>query len=260
MWFHATEETMNKLLGVTLALGLLVATLSRSAAGGDAARTIVDRAIQAHGGDALRKTRSMIQTARGEITTLGAAVPAMREMTLQLPDQCRWSFVLEVGGKDAKEKVAVQLAINGDKGWRSNGGAVKELAKLELDEQRDRAYCDWLMTLLPLKDVATELTALPEIKVGEAPAVGVKVVRKNRPEVKLYFDAKTHLLVKLERKAKDAGQDALFECFLSEVSAYDGVKLPAKSLETLGGKKVAEWTLTSCKFPELFEESAFAKP
>jgi hypothetical protein len=134
------------------------------------------------------------------------------------------------------------------------------MSKPELEEQRDRAYAAWLMTLLPLKETGFELAALPETKIGDDPAVGLQVTRKGRPTVKLWFDKKTSLLVKLERKAKDAGQDVSIVYLLSEVKAFDGVKVPTRCTETADGKKKAEWTITSCKFPGRLEENVFAKP
>ncbi len=244
-------------LGISLAFVLLLGLALRSDGQQDAARAIVDQAIQAHGGaEALLRTRSMVQASKGEITSFGAATPATCEVTIQPPDQCRWVFELEAG----TQKVQVQLGINGDKGWRSSGGAVKEMVKPELEEQRERAYAAWLMTLLPLKDSGSELSPLPETKVGDDPAVGVQVKRKGRPDVRLWFDKKSHLLVKLERKTKDAGQDATIEMILGEPKNFDGIKLPTRCLELVNGKKKAEWTMTSCKFPGRLEEGVFAKP
>ena len=42
------------------------------------------------------------------------------------------------------------------------------MARAEWEEQRERAYAAWLMTLLPLQKEGFELKALPEIKVGVA--------------------------------------------------------------------------------------------
>jgi hypothetical protein len=249
---------MRKLVGALVALVAVLSIAGRGDSGStDAALLIVDQAIQAHGGaEALAKTRSMIEATRGSITFDKEVLPFVCEVTLQLPEQCRWAYELEAG----TQKVQVQLGINGEKGWRSGGGAVKEMVKLEVEEQRERAYASWLMTLLPLKENDTELAVLPEIKVGNEPAVGVQVTRKGRPEVKLYFDKKSHLLVKLERKAKDAGQEVTLEALLSEPKSFDGVKLASKRVELFNGKKIAEWTITSCKFSVRLEESVFAKP
>ena len=248
------ETNMRQLLA---AAAILVLILSAAPVRAGEAETILTQAIEAHGGDkALAQTRNTIQTLKGEITSLDSSVPATCEETLQLPDRCRWSYEMEVKA----QKVTVQLAINGDKGWRSPGGAVKEMTKPEVDELRERAYAAWLTTLLPLREKDFELKVLPEVMVGDSPAVGLQATHKDRPDVKLYFDAKTHLLVKVERRAKEAGQEVTRETILSEAKAFDGVKLATKRQELANGKKTAEWTLTGCRFPEKVDESVFAKP
>lgn len=248
---------MRKFLARVQAVAVVLLVSAPVLAADDASRTILNDAIQAHGGaDALAKTKAMTQSYKGELMSLGAPLPAACEETLQLPDRCRWSYELEAGA----QKVVVLMALNSDKGWRSSGGAVKEMTRAEMDEQRDRAYTAWLMTLLPLRGEGFVLKALPETKVNDAPAAGFVVSHKDRPDVKLFFDKKTHLLVKVERKAKDAGQDVTLEYVLSEPKAFDGVKLATKRLELANSKKAAEWTLNGCKFPERLDESVFTKP
>src|SRR5437660_12750884 len=114
----------------------------------DKASAVIDRAIQAHGGEAaLTKAQLMTRSATGEMTLFDKAVPFKDEMAAQLPDRLR-SFV-DVG--EGEQKVLVLLVINGDKGWQSAGGAVMELTKERLGELREEAYIMWLSTLAPLK-------------------------------------------------------------------------------------------------------------
>src|SRR5208283_4115619 len=104
-------------------------------------RAVIEKAIQAHGGtDRLTKARLLVRSFKGEIFTFGATVPFSGEVTMHLPEQCRWAFEVDAGG----QKVPVTLAVNRDKGWRSGGGAVKEMSKQELDEQREEAYVIWV--------------------------------------------------------------------------------------------------------------------
>jgi len=245
---------MHRLLGITLVLVLVVCSFATAA---DTPQAIVDKAIQAGGGaEKLAKTRTMVQTAKGQIMSFGAAVPATSEVTMHLPDRARWAFELDAG----EQKVPVLLTLNGEKGWRSGGGAVKEMTKEEVQEQRERGYSLWLTTLLPLKDRDVELAALPDARIGDDETVGIKVTKKGRPEVKLYFNKKTNQLLKLERKGKDAGQDATFEHFLSDYKDYEGLKLASRHIEQAAGKKVADWTVSGYKFPARLDESLFGKP
>jgi hypothetical protein len=248
---------MRKLLGFLFGLGVVVGIGTPAARAADTPRMIVEQAIKAQGGAAkLAKMSRMILTAKGEITLAGVTSAATAETTMQLPERCRWSFELDAGN----QKVVVLLGIDGEKGWRSSAGIAKDMTKQEWEEQSGLAYGLWLMTLLPLKDAGTALEALPDLKVGEDSAVGIRASRRGRPDVKLYFDAKTHLLVKVERKAKDAGEEINLEYFLSDHKDFDGVKLPAKRVEMSKGKKLAQWTVTGVKFPDRLDDALFTKP
>lgn len=245
---------MRKLLAL---LWLLSAVVLTHAADADDARALVDQAIKAHGGaERLTKMRSQLRTFKGEIVSFGTPVPTTGDASMNLPEQWRWSFELNPGN----QKIALGLAVNGAKGWRSGGGSVKELTKQEVDEMRDELYVAWLMTLVPLTEKDVALTTLPEIKIGSDAAVGVKASRKGNADVKLYFDKKSNLLTKVERRGKEAGLDITKEYFLSEPKDFDGLKLPSKHLELINGKKAAEWTITAYKFPSKVDDSVFNKP
>ena len=250
---------MRQLLLASLAAILVGGAVdSIRSADADNAGAVLDKAIQAHGGaDKLARLRAVVRTAEGELSFGGAAaVPATCEAALVPPEQGRWSFELEVNG----QKVPLTIAVNGAKGWRSGGGMVKELTKLEAEEPRAEVYVAWLTSLLPLKEAGFQLSTLPEIKIGALPAVGIKVTRKGSPDVKLYFDKQTGLLVKAERKGKEAGIDTTKEYLFTKPKEYGGLKLPTRHVERSNGKKVAEWTIGSYKFPGRIDAKEFAKP
>ena len=130
-----------------------------------------------------------------------------------------------------------------------------------LKELREENYAHWLTTLLPLKkETSLKLTPLPETKVNGKPAVGVKVSAEGRPDVSLYFDKKSHLLVKSERKTMEAGESILKEDIYSTYKEFDGVRLPTKIERWSGGKKISEITTAGYHFPRKLDESTFAKP
>lgn len=246
---------MRKFIALSLAL---VLTSSNAFRGDDAAdaRNAVQRAFEAHGGiERLSKLKSFVRSAKGEITSFGGTLPATFETSANLPDQSRWAFELDAGN----QKIAVTLVLNGDKGWQTGAGALKEMTAQQLEEQREEGYLLWLTTLAPLREPGFDFALLPEIKVANDPAVGVKVTRKGKPDIKLYFDKKTGLLVKAERKGKEAGVDVTKEYFFSEHKPFDNLKLPTKQLELKNGKKDAEWTISGYKIGRV-DEGVFGKP
>lgn len=249
---------MRRLLVALAVVPFLGIAGSLRSADADTARAVLEKAIQAEGGaDKLARLKAIVRTAKGELSFGGAAgVPATCEATLMPPEHARWSFELEDSGR----KIPLVLAVNGGKSWRSGGGVVKDMTRLEAEEPRAEVYVTWLTTLLPLRDAGFQLSPLAEIKVADMPAVGIKVARKGSPDVKLYFDKQNGLLVKAERKGKEAGITSNKEYFFGDYREYGGLKLPTRHIEMSNGKKMAEWTITGYKFPGRIEEKEFAKP
>src|SRR5262249_44507315 len=105
-----------------------------------------------------------------------------------------------------------------------------------------------------------DLATAPEIKVNGEAASGIKVASKGHPELKLYFDKRSGLLVKAEHKGKEAGLDVIKEYVFIGHKEFEGVKLPTKWLVMTNGKRVAEWAVTSYKFPDKIDATVFGKP
>jgi hypothetical protein len=247
---------MRKTLAVTLALVVAVAA-GRAADDADTARAVIQRAVAAQGGlDSLGKLKTQVRTAKGEINLIGGAIPATCETIAELPGKGRWTMELDKG----TEKIKITLVVNGDKGWQSSYGATKEMGKTQIEEVSDQLYVIWVTSLVALREPGFELAALPDIKVGDKPAAGVKISRKGKADLKLYFDKKTDLLLKAEHKTKEGGLEVNREYFFSEPKDFDGLKLPTKQVVfDNGNKKVAEWTI-GYKFTGKPDDKTFEKP
>ena len=239
----------------TLAAALVCLTAALGHAGDrEDALAVVDRAIKAQGGeDALNKARTAVRAGEGIMFQGGKEVKFTDEMTWNLPNQ--WRDAVEI-----EKTLHFTMAVNGDKGWQAIGGTVSDLGPERLKELREEIYILGLETLTPLKKDGIDLTPLPEIKVDGQPAVGVKAASKGHADAKLYFDAHSHLLVKIERASDEAGVSLAKEYLFGGHKEFDGVVLPTRVVETLDGKKASELTSASYKFPSKPDESAFAKP
>jgi hypothetical protein len=248
---------MSRTLGLTLTLGLALGCTGRCPAHDrETALALIEQAVKARGGDALARASVVLRTGTGVMAPVGVDVPFTVETAMHAPDRVR--TVIDVGV--VGDKLHVVLVVHGGRGWRSSGGAVADLTRGEVEDLREAAYVYWLTTLVPLRDKAFELTPLPETKVKDKAAVGVKVSHKGRPDVQLYFDKQTHLLVKAQRQSKEGTTAVLRETFFSDYKEFDGLQMPTRLLEGMNGKKSMELTLTRYKFPAQLEESTFAKP
>src|SRR4051794_26575345 len=149
-------------------------------------RAIIDKAIQAAGGEAkLARFKAHTWTEKGTYYGMGDGLPYTGRYAVQYPDR----FSMEIEG-------FFKMVLDGDHGWVKSGGDTMEMTKEQLAEHQENHYGGYVTTLLPLKDKAFTLTALPDEKVDGRPAAGVKVSHKGHRDVSLYFDKQTGLLAR----------------------------------------------------------------
>ncbi len=246
---------MRTALRLALVVGLLYGAAGPLRADDrDKALALIDRAIKAHGGEAgLAKVAVSTRTNAGSQTQPTGEVTFTSTVTQSLPDRVR--LEIEVG------KSKLLTVIDGAKGWQqSAGGSTFPVDRDRLKEMKGEAYVWWLATLVPLKKDGLTLALAPEIKVDGKPALGVKVSGRGEPDAKLYFDQGSGLLVKIERRAPETGVLVNKEYYFSDFKDFDGVKLPAKEVMTVNGRKWYEVKVLTYKFLAKVEDSAFARP
>jgi hypothetical protein len=254
------ETTMRKNLALAVLCCLCVGVGRAPAAERDDAVAILDQAIKAQGGaDALAKAAQRSQKGGGAVTLSDKDYEFTDELILQLPDRIRHTIVVTTPDK---QKARVVQVVNKDRGWYDNGGVVEELSEQRLGELKEEAHVQWLRLLVPLvkKDSAYQLAVLKETKVNDKPAVGVKASLKGHPDIHLYFDKESALLVKIERQAQEQGVEVAKEYFFSDYKEVEGVKLPVRTVEKLNGKKFLDLKVESYKLLNKVEDAQFAKP
>ena len=215
-------------------------------------RTIIDKAIQAVGGEEqLAKNKALTWKEKGTFYGEGAAQPYTGTYAVQWPDQ----FRMEIQG-------VFTLVLNDDKGWFTEGGKMQEMSKEQLAQQKETQYASWITTLLPLKEKGFELSSLGESKVGDRPVVGIKVARKGHGDVELFFDKENGLLLKTEYRYKDAraGKEADMVITGGDFKEFGGLKFPTKVEMKRDGKKFVEAEMSDIKPQPSLKASLFAKP
>jgi hypothetical protein len=222
------------------------------------ARARVEQAVQAHGGiTGLAKMQTMTRSSSGTMFLFGKETPFRDELVVALPSKWRWNLEGGVGGKE----VQMTLILNGDNAWQGSGPVVAPLSKERLGELRDESQVLWLATLVPLlqeKDLQLGLTK--EIEVNGRAAPGIRVSRANKSEIRLYFDKQSHLLVKIARRAREAGIDIDKEYFYGDHQAVQGVMMPKRYGEWTSGRKFVDVNSIDYKFHSTIDDKYFAKP
>jgi hypothetical protein len=262
----AAEGTMWKHRIWTLAIGLALAVASRLHADDNAAiKAVIDKAIQAVGGEtklaeikgALWKSKLTYEGPVGKIEVTG-------DYTVQLPDRAR----VEVSDLANAKRLRRLLVVNGARGWERTGDLTHDMPKEMLEDSQEANYHTEL-TLIPLalRNSKLRLARLPEVKVGDRAAVGLKVSHPNHREVRLYYDKENGQLLKSETHERRWGKDGkaikevIVEAFYSDYRDVDGVRLPFKSRNLQDGKPYVDMEMTEVKWlKEKLEDRVFGRP
>jgi hypothetical protein len=238
-------------------LALTLALTTPSADDAAQARAVIDRSVQAVGGEAkLAGAGRYTQKATGKFHGPAGPVAFTGEWTADLPGQVRESVESEADGM----KFRAVKVIAGDKGWLRVNDSVEELDKDALATARDETYAAWVTTLLPLKEKEFTLAPLGEAKVGDRDAVGVRVTRADRPDVTLYFDKEKGWLLRTEYAVKVHGLKVRQEVFYDDYKDADGLQRPRTLTVKRDGKLLVECEVTEFKALDKADPKLFEKP
>lgn len=248
---------MRKVLPLSLVACLWLAPAGYSAE--EAPRQIIEKAIKATGGAKnlakLKVTRSKF---KGTLDTQGVTANITGETLVQLPGQMKLVINAEVQGQN----FTVNYVVNGGKAWLDVAGNTMDLKDADLEDGKESLYAEQARMLVPLlRDKAFRLAALGDLKVEGRDTVGVKVSSAGHKDINLYFDKKTGLLAKDERRALDENkQEVTEEAFYSDYREVNGLKVPAKLVVHQDGKKLFDVEVMDYTFPEHIDAAEFARP
>jgi hypothetical protein len=251
---------MRRIIGTVCVAALVCGPvgLARAAEGKDA-QAIVDKAIKALGGEEkLAAAKGATWKAKGTIEINGGENPFTTHTTVQGLDHLRQEFEGEFGGNTVKGVVVV----NGDKGWRSFGGQKAELEGDMLANQKRNIYLTVIpATILPLKDKGFKVEAAGEEKVGDKPAVGLKVTAPDGKDFRLYFDKESGLPVKLVAKVLGfMGEEYTQETTYGSYKDMGGIQKATKIESKRDGQKFQNSEITEFKPLDKVDPKTFAEP
>ena len=254
---------MRRLL-IPCALVLALAALGRADDDADA-KAVVEKAVKARGGaDNLAKYKADVLKIKGAVHVSGLDIDFTGEISFQQPDKSRAVIEGTVMGTNFKST----RVVNGDKGWIDDllGGtqSMRDMSKEELAEERESQNANSIARLAVLTDKAYTVSTVGESKVGDKEAVGILVKRKGYRDVSLFFDKKTHLLLKSETRVKDpqGGGDTEFtqEAFYDDYKKVGDLQVAHKLTIKRDGKAFLESETTEFKPEEKLDDGLFAKP
>lgn len=181
-----------------LAFAVLAAPLH--AAAEDDPKAVIDRAIKAMGGEAvLGRARAFELKMEGTVYSGTEKLPFHAVALTQLPDQFKHVMEYERQGRKVSQ---VQL-FNGNAIFLRVDNSIRDVNPALRSALLKGRFADYVAQLTVLKNKEYQLASLGESKVEGKPVVGIKVTAAERPEVQLFFDKETGLLVKTEHRQLD---------------------------------------------------------
>ncbi|MGH9801281.1 MAG: hypothetical protein ACRD82_13020, partial [Blastocatellia bacterium] len=177
---------------------------------------ILDKHVKAVGGkEAIEKVTSRVEKGTFEMPTFG--VSGSIETYAKAPN--KRAMFIDLGGVGKAENV-----FDGTKGWASNPqSGLHEQTGGELDATKRQAD---LHGDLKIKSHYTKMEVKGKEKVGDAEAYVIEATpSKGKPE-KLYFDASSGLLVRLDIEVESEQGSLALQIFTEDYKPVDGVKVP----------------------------------
>ena len=186
---------------------------------------------------------------------MGIDAKADQELAIAVPSIFRLSITLTI---DTERRPGPAL-----RPMQGPSKGVQEDVRIpdRIEEVRNELYILWVGTLSPLKNEEFVLRPLPLEVFYKKPAEGILVSRKGRPNIGLYFDSESHLLVRMVAPVwREAGSVQRREIEFREHKPTDGLMLPTIQIDRRDGRQYAYWMNTTYQFPEKIDDSVFEKP
>jgi hypothetical protein len=241
---------MTRFLGAALLAAFLVVP-----ARAEDAKAILDKAINALGGEEkLSKANAFTWKGKGTITFNDNENEFTTQVTCKGLDQYRREF-----GNDQFSGIVV---LDGNKGWRKFGDNGGELEGDGLANEKRTVYLSVIpITLVALKGNGFKYESAPDEKVGDKPAVGLKVTGPDGKDFTLYFDKESGLPVKQVAKVIGfQGQEYTAESTYADYKDFGGIKKATKVEVKRDGEKFQSWEVTEFKVLDKVEADTFKEP
>ena len=219
------------------------------------ARTVVERALKAHGGLAKVRAVKDVQT-QGSFTVLGpqGSVDGQMAMMLKLPDKTR--IELAMLGQQG-----VQV-LDGARGWISSGGQVKDMSEDQAHSMRVGLKVQVLTLLRRLSDPESKIGYEGEDRVGDEMVDVLRIMDPDTGPLRVAFSKTTGLLLRLDQEEASplTGARVQMTRVYSDFRAVNGLQVPFKTARYAGGQRLWEDTLSTVAVNQGLLDSIFRRP
>jgi hypothetical protein len=250
---------MTRFTGAFCLVLLLYGFGSPARASDDKAKAIVDKAVNALGGEEkLNSIKAFTWKGKGKVNFMGNESDFTVDTAAEGLDHYRRAIDGEFGGQSVK----VVTVLNGDKGWRKIGD---ESGPLEADrlanEKRVLYLVEAAINLAPLRDKNFKLEAAGEEKVDDKPALVLKVTGPDGKDFKMYFDKESGLPVKQSARVLDfGGNEVAEETTYADYKDVDGLKKAMKVQVKRDGEKFIDQEILEFKVVDKLDPKMFEQP
>jgi hypothetical protein len=223
------------------------------------AKDIVRKGIDAQGGvEKLKKLQRVIIRGKGTEVLDNKEYNSSVETHIQFPHQFRVAVIIDMDG----HKVDSSQVFIGNKGWESSVGQTRDLTREGIESMKHGMYVQYVETLLPL--LKEERFALQEVEgqlLDKRETAGVKVSCKNEPDIVLFFDKTSGLLLKEQwEQTNFSGHRIKEEVFFQDYKDFHSLKHPSKYAVYVDGKKHHVTEITEMEFPDKIDDAVFSRP
>jgi hypothetical protein len=245
---------MQRFVGAACATFIVCFSIG-AARGDDPATAILDKAIQAMGGeDKLAKAEVISWKTQGRMFSNGNETGFSSQVTIKGLDQLRREF--------GNDQFKLLVVIDGDRGWRRLRDENMKIVGDGLTNEKRSIYLQVVpIRLVPLRGKGFKYEAAPDEKVGDRPAAVLKATGPDGKSFALYFDKESGLPVKeVARMSDPQGKEYAIEVTFAAYKDFDGIKKATQTEVKRDGKVLQKLEMTEFKVLDKVDPSTFSEP
>jgi hypothetical protein len=220
---------------------------------------VIRKAIEARGGKKKLAAFAKLRVrGKGEIFYAEKGTPVTTMHLHSAPES--YKVIMEIKSPESGIERET-MVFNGKDLWIKQNGITREGTEDELFAARMAAYSAYVGRLCHLLDNEEfTLATLPASRINGKGTAGVRVSSRGRPDIDLYFDKKTWLLVKEQYRITDdpmAVQEVYYEKYKRHKG---GIMWATRKKMVINGTKRAEFEMMDLEPLTEVEAAEFSKP